>query len=132
MAALSDWYAAATTDAQRATALAAGEAMLALWQGTAFQAAYILGSAAGILLGVVMLRSGVFGRPTGWLAIAANAIGLGLYLPRVGVLVAVFSVVFLEVWYLLLARRLYRLGRGAAAAEPAHTREVSHGRRSLP
>jgi Transposase domain (DUF772)/Transposase DDE domain len=132
MAALSDRYAAATTDAQRATALAAGEAMLALWQGTAFHAAYILGSAAGILLGVVMLRSGVFGRPTGWLAVAANAIGLGLYVPRVGVLVAVFSVVFLEVWYLLLARRLYRLGRGAAAVEPAHTRGVSHGRRSLP
>jgi hypothetical protein len=34
---------------------------------------------------------------------------------RVGVFIAVFSVVFLEIWYLLLARRLYQLGRGAIA-----------------
>jgi hypothetical protein len=122
MATLSDRYAAATTDAQRVTTLGAGEAMLAMWQGTAFQIAYLLGSIAGILLGVVMLHSGVFGKPTGWLAIAANTVGLGLYVPRVGVFIAVFSVVFLEAWYLLLARRLHQLGRGANAAEPARIR----------
>lgn len=109
LAALSDRYATATTDLERAAATAAGDAALAVWQGTAFHAAYLLGSGAGILLGVVMLRDGGFSRPTGWLAIGANAMGLGLYLPRVGVFVAVFSVVFLEVWYLLIARRLLRM-----------------------
>lgn len=110
LAALSDQYVAATTDAERAAAMAAGEAMLAMWQGTAFQVAYILGSVAGVLLGLVMLRSEVFSRLTGWLAVVANAVGLGLYVPRVGVYIAVFSVLFLEVWYLLIARRLYQLG----------------------
>lgn len=120
MATLSDRYAAATTEAQRAATVAAGEATLAVWQGTAFQAAYLLGSAAGIGLGAVMLRSGPFGKPTGWLAIVANTVGLGLYVPGVGVFIAVFSVVFLEAWYVLLARRLLQLSRRATAAEPAH------------
>src|SRR2546430_2070823 len=113
MATLADGYAAATTDATRASAEAAGEAMLATWQGTAFQAAYLLGSLAGLLVGIVMLRTVAFSNGTGWLAILANTVGLGLYLPGVGVYVAVFSVLFLEVWYLLIARRLHQLGRGS-------------------
>jgi hypothetical protein len=113
MAALSDQYAAATTDAQRAAARAAGEAMLGMWQGSAFHAAYLLGSVAGIVVGFVLLRAGRFGRAAGWLAILANALGLGLYVPRVGVYISVFSVVFLEAWYLLVARHLGRIGRGA-------------------
>ena len=111
MAALADRYAAASTNGQRATAEAAGEAIIATWQGTAFQSAYLLGSIAGILIGVVMLRSGVFSKTIAWLAILANTVGLGLYLPVVGVYISVFSVLFLEVWYLLIARRLHQLGR---------------------
>jgi len=120
MAALADRYAAASTDGQRAIAEAAGEATLAMWQGTAFQCAYLVGSIAGILIGVVMLRSGVFSAATAWLAILANTVGLGLYVPVVGVYIAVFSVLFLEAWYLLVARRLYQLGRGATTPQPAH------------
>ncbi|NUT33423.1 MAG: hypothetical protein HOV79_10145 [Hamadaea sp.] len=111
MLALSDRYAAATTGAERTVAEAAGEATLANWQGTAFHTAYLLGSAAGIALGVLLVRSGLFGRMIGWLAIVANAVGLGLYLPGVGIYVAIFSVLFLEIWYVLLARRLFRISR---------------------
>lgn len=111
MLSLSQRYTAATTEAQRSTFLAAGEAMLATWEGTAFQTYYILGSVAGILLGAVMLRSAIFSNLTGWMAILGNAVGLGLYVPIVGVYISVFSVVFLEVWYILIARRLLQLGR---------------------
>jgi len=111
MATLSDRYAAATTDAQRSAALAAGDALLATWQGTAFHAAYLLGSVAGILIGLVMLRASSFGTVTGSMAILGNGVGLGLYVPVVGVYIAVLSVVFLEVWYLLVARGLRRLVR---------------------
>jgi hypothetical protein len=117
MLSLSDRYATATSEAQRSTFLAAGEAMLATWQGTTFQAAYILGSVAGIAVGAVMLRSAVFSNLTGWMAILGNAVGLGLYVPVVGVYISVFSVLFLEIWYLLLARRLFQLGRGASDME---------------
>jgi len=117
MLSLSDPYATATSEAQRSTFLAAGEAMLATWQGTTFQAAYILGSVAGIAVGAVMLRSAVFSNLTGWMAILGNAVGLGLYVPVVGVYISVFSVLFLEIWYILLARRLFQLGRGASDME---------------
>ena len=117
MLSLSDRYAAATTEAQRSTFLAAGEAMLATWQGTTFQAAYILGSIAGIVVGAVMLRSDVFSNLTGWMAILGNAVGLGLYVPVVGVYISVFSVVFLEIWYILISRRLLQLGRRPTAVE---------------
>ena len=113
LATLSDQYASATTDAERNTFSAAGESMLAQWQGTGFHVAYLCGSAAGILIGAVMLQSGVFTRLTGWLGVAANALGLGLYIPKVGVYVAVFSVLFLEVWYVLVALRLHRMALGS-------------------
>lgn len=117
MLSLSDQYAAATTDVQRSTFLAAGEAMLATWQGTSFQSAYILGSVAGIAIGAVMLGSGVFSNLAGWMAILANAVGLGLYIPTVGVYISVFSVLFLEIWYILIARRLFQLGQRASRTE---------------
>lgn len=117
MLSLSDQYAAATTEAQRSTFLAAGEAMLATWQGTAFQAAYILGSFAGIAVGAVMLRSAVFSNVTGWMAILGNAVGLGLYVPVVGVYISVFSVLFLEIWYILISRRLFQLARRSSGVE---------------
>jgi hypothetical protein len=113
MLSLSDQYTAATTDAQRATFLAAGQAMLAGWQGTSFQVGYLLSSAAGILIPAVMLQGTIFGKPIAVLGILANAIGLGLYLPSIGIFLALFSVVFLELWYILLGHRLLQLGQAA-------------------
>jgi hypothetical protein len=114
MLSLSDHYAAATTDAQRATFLAAGQAMLASWQGTSFQVGYLLSSVAGIVIPAVMLRGTIFSKPIAVLGILANAIGLGLYLPSIGIFLALFSVLFLELWYILLGRRLLQLGQGAS------------------
>ena len=112
MLSLSNQYAAAATDAQRSTFLTAGQAVLASWQGSAFQAAYFVGSVAGIVIGAVMLRSGIFGKAAAYMGILGNAVGLGLYVPVIGVYISVFSVVFLEVWYILIARRLLQLARG--------------------
>jgi len=117
MLSLSNQYAAATTEAQRTTLLGAGETLLATWQGTTFHMAYILGSAAGICIGALMLRSSIFGNVTGWMAILANAVGFGLYVPAVGVYISVFSVVFLEIWYVLLARRFFQLGHRVSTLE---------------
>jgi hypothetical protein len=51
------------------------------------------------------------------MAILGNAVGLGLYVPVVGVYISVFSVLFLEVWYILIGRRLQQLGRRASGME---------------
>jgi len=117
MLSLSNRYAAATTEGQRTVLVAAGEAVIATWQGTAFQVAYVVGSVAGIAIGAVMFRSRIFSNLTGYMAILGNAVGLGLYVPAVGVYISVFSVLFLEVWYILVARRLLQLGKGVSRVE---------------
>jgi hypothetical protein len=109
--ALSDRFAAATTEAQRSTVAAAGEALLAGWNGTAFQVAYAVGQLAGILTGLVMLRSGRFGRAVPYTLIAGNVVGFGLYLPAIGLTVSALSGLILWAWYVLIARGFFRLER---------------------
>jgi hypothetical protein len=109
--ALSDRFAAATSQAQRSAAVAAGEALLAGWDGTAFQVGYVLGQLAGIMIGLVMLRSGLFGRAVPYTLIAGNVVGFGLYLPTVGLTISALSGLVLWAWYLLIARRFFRLER---------------------
>ena len=112
MLSLSEQYAAAGTEAQRTILLAAGQTLLVTWQGSAFQTSYLLGSIAPIIMSVVMLqgRQRVFSQPTAYLGILSNVIALGLYVPKIGVYISIFSVVFLWVWYILIARRLFQLG----------------------
>ena len=111
MLSLSEGYAVATTEAQRSTFLAAGQAMIATYQGTSFQVSYVLGSVAGIIIGAVMLRSNIFSRVTAYAGILGNVIGFGLYVPMIGLFLSVVSGPVLWIWYILLARRLFQLGR---------------------
>jgi hypothetical protein len=92
MLSLSEGYAAATTESQRATYLAAGQAMLASFEGTAFQVSYVLASVSGIIIGAVMLRSEIFSRVAAYALILEDVIGLGLYVPTIGILLSVISV----------------------------------------
>jgi len=110
MLSLSEGYSAATTEAQRSVYLAAGQAMLATFEGTAFQVSYVLASVAGIMIGAVMLRSDVFSRVAAYALIVGDVIGLGLYVPTIGIFLSVISVPVLWVWYILIARRLIQLG----------------------
>jgi hypothetical protein len=105
MLSLSDQYAAATTDAQRSVYLAAGQAMLATFEGTAFQVSYVLASVAGIVIGAVMLRGDIFSRVAAYALILGDVIGLGLYVPKIGIYLSVISVPVLWVWYVLIRSR---------------------------
>lgn len=111
MLSLSDQYAAAATEAQRLTLLAAGQAVITGWQGSAFQASYILGSIAPVIISLVMLRCKLFSKATAYLGIASNVIALGLYVPKIGTYISVSSVVLLWAWYILLARGFILLGK---------------------
>jgi hypothetical protein len=76
MLALSEKYAAASTDAERARLAAAGQAMLA--QGEDFTpgsfAEFFLTEVGGIVMGITMLRSRVFGRLNAWAGIAGSSL----------------------------------------------------------
>lgn len=111
MQSLSEQYATATTEAQQAIFLAAGEALLAIYHGTAFNAHYLLGTIALLIISIVMLNSDVFGKRTATIGIAANLVTLGFYLPVIGIYISIFSVVFYWIWYLMIARRLWQLSR---------------------
>jgi hypothetical protein len=108
--ALSDQYAAAATEAERAAYLVAGEAMLTHFHGMAYNAHYVLGSASLLISSFLMLRSHTFSKATAWVGIVTNIIVFGLYVPVVGVWISMLSVVGYLIWYVLIARRLIQLG----------------------
>jgi hypothetical protein len=111
---LSEGYAAATTDAQRAMFLAAGEAILATFNGTAFHLSINFFSIYFLIVPIVMLRSHNFGRVTTYMGILAAIFNWALYLPSIGIFLAILSVFpFLLIWNILIARRLFQLGRGS-------------------
>lgn len=112
MLALSNHYLAATTDAARATFLAAGEALLASYTGTAFNVYYVLNGIALLLMAAVMFRSTIFSRLTAWMALAA---GILMMVPSsAGMLGMVFAMGSLIPWALfsvLVARRFLQMAR---------------------
>jgi hypothetical protein len=118
MLALSDQYAAASTDAMQAKFLAAGEALLAIHNPGGIHLGLLLVALAGLIASVIMLRSCVFGKATAISGLAANGLVLTYYValpvvPAIAFLFPAASAPFRLLWYILIARRLFQLGRGA-------------------
>jgi hypothetical protein len=122
MLSLSEQYAAATTDAQRAMFLAAGEALLAIYnpgaiyQGMGYYVGYFSVLFAGLIISVVMLRSRIFYKATAYVGIGANALPLAdffvlAFAPALYGLPTAASALFRVTWYVLIAFGLFRLAR---------------------
>jgi hypothetical protein len=126
MLALAHGYAAAGA-ADQAAYIAAGHGMLASYwdMGTSFVFGYVLSAVGGILLGAALVRARVFGRAAGWLLVVANVVGLGIFLPGVGIAVSLFSVLLLWVWYLRIGWSLVRMVRRAEPRPEAVTKPVA-------
>ncbi len=126
MLSLSHQYATATSEAEKVIALAAGQALVAVSQGTGGQYTGMpLVWFAGLILSAVMLRSQAFSKTTAW----AGLLGLGLLLasvpfsgytatgPTTTVVSAIVAVSFIGggllslAWYILVGWRLLKLGR---------------------
>lgn len=108
MLSLSNQYATATTEIDRSIFLAAGQAMLATWQGTAFDVSYVLSALAILIISAVMLRSHhLFSKAT---AIAGLSAGVLALLPptagTIGLVFSLASLVPMVIWLALIARRL--------------------------
>lgn len=121
MLSLSNQYAAATTDIQRSTFLAAGQAVLANTNQRAvggFNMGLFLVSVAGLIISSVMLQNNSFSRVTAYVGILAYTLSLADYLREaltpsatIALLVILPNVLFLVIWFALVGRRLYQLGR---------------------
>jgi hypothetical protein len=126
MLSLSRQYAAAATEAQKSVLLAAGQAMIAVSEGTGGQYTGMpLAWLAGLILSIVMLRSRIFSKATAWVGI----LGLGLLLasipfagytttgPMTAVVSAIIAVTYIGggllslAWYILVGLRLLKLGQ---------------------
>ena len=126
MLALARGYAGAAP-ADQAAYLASGQGMLASYwdMGTSFVFGYVLSAVGGILLGASLVRAGALGRAAGWLLVVANVIGLGIFLPGVGIAVSLFSVLLLWAWYLRIGWSLARIVLRRAPRSEAMTNPVA-------
>jgi len=84
---------------------------LQLCTKTAFHVNYLFGGAALLTISFIMLRSNIFSKATAYVGIITNIMGFTLYVPKIGILLSIISVVGLFIWYIMIARRLFQLGR---------------------
>jgi hypothetical protein len=112
---LSRQYAAAGTEAERVTLVAAGRTLLTLYKGTAFDIYYVYNAAALLIIAVIMLRSHVFSKATAYWGLAS---GILMTIPStagtIGMVFALASLIPWMVFCVLLARRLFQLMRPAS------------------
>jgi hypothetical protein len=120
---LSNQYAGATTNAQRAILLAAGQSMLSVGEshtpGTFI--AFFLSEVAGILISFVMLRSKVFTSLNAWYGILGFSLLLifeifSSFVPTLSDVVLIFAMcggLMSMAWYILIARRLFQLSNAS-------------------
>ena len=121
MLTLSRNYAAATTEVERSTLLAAGEAILANTNQRAiggFNIGLLLISIAGLIVSVVMLRATSFSRSTAYIGILAFGLSLAEYIRQaftssvfIALLLILPGALLLVAWFSLVGRRLLQLGR---------------------
>jgi hypothetical protein len=111
MMSLADLYAAATTDVRREQLVAAGEAAMASWTGTAFVASYILSAVATIVGSVVMLRTRTFSRTLGVVGLVYGVLNLvPASAGTLGLIMSLAGLVPMLVWLALVTRGLLRPG----------------------
>ncbi|HVN18949.1 MAG TPA: hypothetical protein VMU05_09255 [Dongiaceae bacterium] len=117
--ALSDKYAAATSDAMKAHFLAAGEAVLAtdIWHGTGAYMGGLFVQIGAVWISVVMSR-GIFSKATAYVGIITHALDLvhilfAPFRPRVASIFMIVAGLGYPVWLFLVGRRLLQLGKQA-------------------
>lgn len=101
---------AAADEAQRTVFLAAGQSMLEVYKGTAFDTYYILNGIALIVFAVLCLQSRVFSKTTAVIGLLA---GILMSIPstagKVGLIFSLLSLIPWAVFSILVAIRLLRI-----------------------
>lgn len=106
---LAEAHGSATTEAARAAAEAAGQGLLAAFEGTAWALGTVLLTSSFLTSSVVMLRSPDFAPWTARLGVIMSVAGLLVFIPVIGPAVALLSTVGGLGWLGLLARDLFGL-----------------------
>jgi len=116
MLSLSDHWAVASSETERTTLLAAGWAMLALYDGPGLDAGVFLVMVATLAISWQMLRNPSFGRTVAAPGIVAGIIGLGYYVavvvPSARIFLLEAAAPFFLLWIGLAARALNLTSHG--------------------
>jgi hypothetical protein len=124
MLTLSDRYAVAATEIDRARLLAAGETLGSLGTATPQTMGFFLMAIGVLILSLVMLRDPQFSKITAWFGILASlftfADDISLVLaPTLATPLMILSGLFWIPWWLLISRELFRLSRTTSKAKEA-------------
>ncbi len=111
--ALSGQYAAAASDTARSQLIAAGDALLAQFDGTGWFMNTLLGAFSLLISSLLMLRGNFFTKSTAYVGIVTNAAVCFFFIPMVGKLLLFISLLGYMIWYFQLARKFFQMGRKA-------------------
>ncbi len=122
MLSLSDRFAGATTEAQRAQILTVGEAAT-LGQPTPQTMGFLFIAVAVLIISVVMLRSRIFGKATASVGMLSGLLTMIGFIsvavaPPVADFLMVTGMAPWAIWWILIARRLLWLGRPESKSLP--------------
>jgi len=109
--ALSKLYANAATEIAQSRYLAAGESLLAMFDGIGWFTNTLLGALSLLISSLLMLRSRLYSRTTAYVGIVTNAAVCGFFLPGLGLFLLFLSLPGYMIWYFLLARRFFQLSK---------------------
>jgi len=108
---LSAQYADATSLLAKSQYLAAGEALLALFNGTGWFMNTLLGAISLLVSSLLMLRIKIYGKSTAYVGIITNAVVCGFFIPGLGKFLLFLSLPGYMIWYFLLAKRFFQMGQ---------------------
>jgi len=110
LALLSDKYSAATSPAEKMQYLTAGESLHTYLDGTAWLMQTVFFMLAGVVNGLLMLHARFFSKATAWIGVIISVIGLGFFLPTIGILLLFLNTIGTIPWCVLVARDFFRMG----------------------
>lgn len=117
---LSDLHAAATTEAQRAMYLAAGEALSQVSSATPQTFGFLLMAAAGMIISAIVLRSGQQGLPIGRAAAYVGIVGFvaamvnfltRLLAPDIAAMIMPINGLLWFAWWIMVSVGLFKLAK---------------------
>jgi len=108
---ISGLYANATTEIARSQYLAAGEALLSLFNGTSWILNTLLGGFSLLVSSLLMLRGNVFSKSTAIVGIITNAAVCLFFIPTIGTYLLMLSLPGYMIWFVQLTRRFLKMAQ---------------------
>lgn len=110
---LSQAYVLAATEAEKAQIVGSAATLLALFDGIGWYMNTLLGGLSLLTSSILMLRSPLFSKATAYVGIATNLVLCAFVVPSISIFMLFLCLPGYMLWYFLLARRFFQLGRDA-------------------